>query len=244
MPPTPTLDLVEQAAAGLRVLHEHGVIHRDIKPQNLLLSSRRGGGLKVMVADLGVAKAMLHASGLTQVVGTPAYMAPEQATGEALDTRADVHALGAVAYQMLTGQLVRRGGIGELSEPRLPPPASSLAQLPQEVDPVLARALAVEPEQRWPDVASFSRALGVALSTETGTRIGARPQRVVARGQLDPTTTPTDFTAPPTPDLPTPDESPANNSRAGLRGLPLLLICVLVLVATFGASYAVTMLLR
>lgn len=245
MPSAPTLDLVEQAAAGLRVLHEHGVIHRDIKPQNLLLGSRRGGGVKVMVADLGVAKAMLHASGLTQVVGTPAYMAPEQATGEALDTRADVHALGAVAYQMLTGQLVRRGGIGELNEPRLPPAASSLAPLPPEVDPVLARALAVEPEQRWPDVTSFSSALGAALTPETDTRIGTRPQhRTADVGQLDRAARRTEFATPRTPDLPTPDQSSRGNSRAGLRGLPLLLICVLVLIATFGASYAVTMLLR
>ena len=71
-----TLDLVTQAGAGLAVLHHQGSIHRDIKPANLLLRSDGDGGARLMVADLGVAKAILHASGLTHVVGTPAYMAP------------------------------------------------------------------------------------------------------------------------------------------------------------------------
>ena len=86
LPPARAVDLVDQAAAGLAVLHDHGVVHRDIKPQNLLLRSGGSAGDRLLVADLGVAKAMLHASGLTQVVGTPAYMAPEQATGGGIDT--------------------------------------------------------------------------------------------------------------------------------------------------------------
>ena len=96
LPPLRVVDLVNQAAAGLAVLHELGVVHRDVKPQNLLLRSSGSAGERLLVADLGVAKAMLHASGLTQVVGTPAYMAPEQVTGEGIDSRADVHALAAV----------------------------------------------------------------------------------------------------------------------------------------------------
>ena len=90
-----TLSVVTQAGAGLSVLHAQGSIHRDIKPANLLLRTD-GPGTRVMVADLGVAKAMLHASGLTHVVGTPAYMAPEQAMGGGVDERADVYALAAV----------------------------------------------------------------------------------------------------------------------------------------------------
>jgi serine/threonine protein kinase len=102
------------------VLHELGVVHRDVKPQNLLLRSGGSTGDRLLVADLGVAKAMLHASGLTQVVGTPAYMAPEQVTGEGIDTRADVHALAAVAYHLLTGRLARTGSVAGPPRPGVP----------------------------------------------------------------------------------------------------------------------------
>ena len=92
------------------MIHGLGIVHRDVKPQNLLLASTRDGGTKVLVADLGVAKALLHATGITQVVGTPAYMAPEQVHMEtSLDQRADVHALGAVAYHLLSGRPARTG---------------------------------------------------------------------------------------------------------------------------------------
>ncbi|HWJ66903.1 MAG TPA: serine/threonine-protein kinase [Nocardioides sp.] len=155
LPPDRVVDLLAQAGEGVAVLHRNGVIHRDIKPQNLLLRSTPDGGEQVLVADLGVAKAMLHASGLTQVVGTPSYMAPEQANGIGLDQRADVHALGAVGYQLLTGRLVREGGFGALAQPVLPPAPSTVAAVPPALDPVVLRALAVDPEDRWPDVPSL-----------------------------------------------------------------------------------------
>jgi serine/threonine protein kinase len=166
LPTASVLDLVAQAGAGLSVLHEHGVVHRDIKPQNLLLRSGGSTGPRLLVADLGVAKAMLHASGLTQVVGTPAYMAPEQAVGVGIDIRADVHALGAVTYQMLTGSLARTGSIGELARATLPARPSSLADLSSAVDDVLLRALEPDPEDRWPDVASYVAALRAALPSQ------------------------------------------------------------------------------
>jgi serine/threonine protein kinase len=218
--PGRAVELVRQAGAGLSVLHENGVVHRDIKPQNLLLRSGGTAGDRLLVADLGVAKAMLHASGLTQVVGTPSYMAPEQATGGGIDIRADVHALGAVAYQMLTGQLVRVGSISELAVASLPPRPSSLADLPRAVDDVLLRALEPDPTQRWPDIESFVSAL----------RAAAPEHRPVERGeptrwQVDPTIT----TGPP--------------SQGPSRVL-LTVLCLLVFAAAFGASYALGALLR
>jgi eukaryotic-like serine/threonine-protein kinase len=153
-----TVALVSQAGAGLSVLHEQGSIHRDIKPANLLLRTD-GPGTRVMVADLGVAKAILHASGLTHVVGTPAYMAPEQATGGGIDARADVYALAAVTYQLLTGRVAHEGTIADLARLELPPPPSELAELPSAIDPVILRGLTPEREERWPDVQSYVEAL-------------------------------------------------------------------------------------
>lgn len=179
--PERVVELVHQAGIGLEVLHRHGVIHRDVKPQNLLLRSTPDGGSTVMVADLGVAKAMLHASGLTQVVGTPAYMAPEQAIGIGVDQRADVHALGAVAYHLLTGSLVREGS-ESLVTAQPPTPPSQLVSLPSDIDDVLLRALDPDPERRWPTIGAFTAALQESLDgspTSTTTRTTARPRRVV-----------------------------------------------------------------
>lgn len=158
LPVAEALDLVRQAGLGLQVLHRNGIIHRDIKPQNLLLRST-GAGTELLVADLGVAKATAHASGLTQVVGTPAFMAPEQALGTGLDVRADVHSLGAVAYLLLTGRMVREDGLTSLLEARLPPAPSTVARVPPALDAVLLKALAPAPDDRWPDIASFLAAL-------------------------------------------------------------------------------------
>jgi serine/threonine protein kinase len=153
-----TVTLVSQAGAGLSVLHAQGSIHRDIKPANLLLRSD-GPGVRVMVADLGVAKAILNASGLTHVVGTPAYMAPEQATGGGVDERADVYALAAVSYHLLTGQVAHGGTIPELARLEPPTAPSQLADLPATVDAVVLRGLARDRDERWPDVQSFVDAL-------------------------------------------------------------------------------------
>ena len=232
LPVEQVVDLVDQAAAGLAVLHRQGVIHRDIKPQNLLLRSTDSPGshqgrVKLLVADLGVAKAMIHASGLTQVVGTPAYMAPEQATGEGVDARADVHALGAVAYQMLTGRLVREGGLGDLIDARLPAPPSRVAPLPPAVDDVLLRAIDPDRERRWPDVTSFARELRRALLPE-----GAGVSGTVLRSPVPPAS------------LATPTPEPLRAGRASLGTGALLLVCLVVLAATFGLSYLVVTLLR
>lgn len=168
-----TVELIRQAGAGLQVLHDDGIIHRDIKPQNLLLRSRPDGGEEVLVADLGVAKAAAHGSGLTQVVGTPAYIAPEQALGQRLDVRADVHALGAVAYVLLTGRLVREDGLAGLLTAQLPPPPSAVDPgVPAAFDPVILKALAPDPRDRWPDIASFLAALDRA---ESGQQASAAP---------------------------------------------------------------------
>ena len=174
-----TIELIRQAGTGLAVLHRNGIIHRDIKPQNLLLRSRSDGGTEVLVADLGVAKAVAHASGLTQVVGTPAYIAPEQALGQGLDTRADIHALGAVAYVLLTGRMVREDGLAGLLAPQLPPAPSTVADVPGYLDAAVLKALAINPAQRWATVEQFLAALDPATPVP-GSRRGATTAMLVA----------------------------------------------------------------
>ena len=174
-----TIEIIRQAGTGLAVLHRNGIIHRDIKPQNLLLRSRSDGGTEVLVADLGVAKAVAHASGLTQVVGTPAYIAPEQALGQSLDTRADIHALGAVTYVLLTGRMVREDGLAGLLSPQLPPAPSTVADVPSYLDAAVLKALAINPAQRWGTVEEFLAALDPATPRKRSYR-GARMALLVA----------------------------------------------------------------
>lgn len=160
--------LVQQAGQGLTVLHRIGVIHRDIKPQNLLLKTGDDGETRLLVADLGVAKAVAFASGLTQVVGTPAYMAPEQADPtQGLDVRADVHALGAVAYHLLTGAPLREASMEAVTRPRLPAaPSAIVPGLPTAVDDVVGRAVMPSREARWDDVTTFAAALCAAAAPQ------------------------------------------------------------------------------
>ena len=153
------LDVIRQAGAGISVLHRRGIVHRDIKPQNLLLKNGGDGEVQVMVADLGVAKALAHSSALTQVVGTPAYMAPEQVLGTGVDERADVHALAAVAYVLLTGRPVRDDTLNGLLTASLPPRPSSVARVPRAFDAPVLKALEPDRENRYRSVEAFLTAL-------------------------------------------------------------------------------------
>jgi tRNA A-37 threonylcarbamoyl transferase component Bud32 len=144
-------------ARGLAVVHQVGVIHRDVNPRNVLLRDDRDGVERVLVADLGLAKAAAQGSGFTLTVGTPGYMAPEQAKpGDVpLDRRADVYAVGAVVHHMLTG--VAPGPDGP------PPPVRSLRpEVPAAVAAVVEQALAPRPEDRFPSAGALADALDAA----------------------------------------------------------------------------------
>ncbi|KHL18610.1 serine/threonine protein kinase [Mumia flava] len=133
------LALAAESARAVQVLHDAGVLHRDVKPSNLLLDADG----QVVVSDLGSAKRLAEASGITVTTGTPAYMAPEQAFGQPLDARCDVHALGVLAYELVAGRLPFDGPVGRSPSDR-PDPTEAGAG----VDRVLAAATAVRPSDR------------------------------------------------------------------------------------------------
>ncbi|MFK0159977.1 protein kinase [Streptomyces sp. NPDC090493] len=164
-----------QAARGVADLHAAGIVHRDIKPSNILLQTASSGRERLLVADLGLAKSLAHASGLTQGVGSPGYMAPEQVPEDVLvdvDERADVYGLGALTYELLTGSLP--ASAEQLDWPGPPHP-----QVPAAVRRVTRRALEPERERRWADAAEFADALEAA---GTGT-IRSRLFRAAATGK-------------------------------------------------------------
>jgi serine/threonine-protein kinase len=162
-----TLTIGKQVCRALEVAHEEGVIHRDVKPQNLLVDP--SGFLKVM--DFGIARLAEHRSEPGQaltaagvVVGTPQYMAPEQLFGEAVDGRADLYATGAVLFECVTGRPVFEAPslvalLARHLEDAAPNPRSLNPEVPDSLSVVILRALARRPDDRWPSAVEFLRAL-------------------------------------------------------------------------------------
>ncbi|MFC1574748.1 serine/threonine-protein kinase, partial [Gemmatimonadota bacterium] len=165
MPSEEAIRLTDQVASALAYAHERGVVHRDIKPGNILLA-----GDQAVVADFGIARAVAEATtdrltGSGTVVGTPAYMAPEQALGDgSVDGRTDVYALGCVVFEMLTGELPFKGkDPAALLAARLSDDGVNLRDsdpaVPLFLDRAVSRALATDPDQRFPSATGFAEAL-------------------------------------------------------------------------------------
>ncbi|GIF26277.1 hypothetical protein BJ973_005632 [Actinoplanes tereljensis] len=150
MPVRSALRTAADIARATADLHDAGVLHRDLKPSNVLFGTVRGVE-RVLVADLGLAKSIAFASGFTVVAGTPGYMAPEQAQpGGGLDVRADVHAIGAMTFQMLTAAPPRGTTVA---------PSKLRAGVSPTVDRIVLRALAADRDRRWPTAAALADAL-------------------------------------------------------------------------------------
>jgi serine/threonine-protein kinase len=167
--------ILMQIAKALRAAHEHGIIHRDMKPENIFLIKREGRPDFVKVLDFGIAKSVNQdgdAPRLTQagmIFGTPEYMSPEQAQGQTPDHRVDVYALGCLMYHVLTGQVPFRADnfMGILTkhmlEPVVPPRQRNPSMaIPADVEAVCLRALEKDRDKRWQDMDQFYRALGHA----------------------------------------------------------------------------------
>jgi serine/threonine-protein kinase len=158
--------ILAEVADALAYAHAHGVVHRDVKPDNILLDATAGG--RAMVTDFGIARAAEGDQKLTVTgiaVGTPTYMSPEQALGESdVDGRADIYALGVVAYQVFAGTPPFTAAntpamlMKHIGDPP-PPLAAARGDLPPGVVHAVERALAKRREQRWPDALAFRDAL-------------------------------------------------------------------------------------
>jgi hypothetical protein len=153
LPVPEVLRLTALAARGAAALHEAGIVHRDIKPSNVLLRTAPDGTARVLLADLGLAKSLAQASGLTLAAGSAGYQPPEQAQpGSGIDERADVYSLGALGYELVTGTVP--GAPGQVVRPdRLRP------DLSPEVQRTLLRALEPDRERRWPTARAFAAEL-------------------------------------------------------------------------------------
>lgn len=164
IPPLRALRLCAESCRAIEVLHDNDIIHRDVTPGNLLLSTTPSGRTRVLIADLGVAKSMIDAVGATMTAGTPSYMAPEQASGTMpLDRRADIYSLTAVTYAMLTGAppFAVKSIADLLARPADSAPAPVAAQVgaPPSLDQVLVSGLAVDRNRRPPTALLLADAL-------------------------------------------------------------------------------------
>jgi len=174
--PERSVEIARQVLRALAYAHAEGMVHRDLKPANVFLQTVPGAPAHVKILDFGLAKFVVgektHREGpaLTRtgaVMGTPAYMAPEQAAGQAADARADVYAVGVMLFEMLAGRRPYEGSHSELLKQHLIAPIPSLSErspgtrATPELDNLLRRAMAKERQARYADAAEMLRALEI-----------------------------------------------------------------------------------
>jgi serine/threonine-protein kinase len=179
-PPERVVAWLEQAAAALDAAHRHGIVHRDVKPANLLLNDRD----EVRVADFGIASAAgMDSMTLTgTVLGTAGYLSPEQARGERAGPASDLYSLGVVAYELLSGHRPFESdsptaeATAHVTAP-VPSIAERCRHLPHDVDRVFQRALAKEPRARYGSARGFVADLHGALTRSAGPTVALSPPR-------------------------------------------------------------------
>ena len=189
LPLEQAISITRQVGLALSAAHAEGVVHRDLKPDNIYLCTRQGGGILAKVMDFGISKVTSSDSIVTEqysVLGTPAYMSPEQADGrvEEIDHRTDIYSLAVVLYHMLTGKVPFRGdkvsAILYQVVHNLPPPLHKVRQdLPPGLSEVVQRALQKRRVERYPSMEEFAaeleRAMGDRWSSVLMQEVRASP---------------------------------------------------------------------
>ena len=241
--PERAVAIVERVGAALDAAHNHGLVHRDVKPANVLTTA--GAEEHVYLTDFGLTKRAASAGGPTHTghfVGTADYAAPEQIKGERADARADVYALGCLLYQAVTGRVPfdRDSEVAKMyAHLNDHPPVVSEASpdLPAALDEVVERALAKDPADRFPSAGDLARAARGALA---GTAVVA-PERSLARGVAAPVAGPTEAapTVRPEPTVPAATvpgggNAPASGGRSRMTPAAIAAVSILALAAAAG----------
>ncbi|MCV7433455.1 serine/threonine-protein kinase [Mycolicibacterium bacteremicum] len=184
LPAEQVTEIITAVAAALDYAHQRNLLHRDVKPANILLCHPESGDRRIMLADFGIARWSDDVSGLTatnMTVGTVSYAAPEQLMGSPLDGRSDQYALAATAYELLTGTPpFRNSNPAVVISQHLsasPPAIGSRKPELAHLDPVFAKALAKDPGDRFDQCTDFARALGHQLAGDTSEQTRLAPTR-------------------------------------------------------------------
>ena len=243
LPPADTRKLLSEAASALGYAHKNGIVHRDIKPDNIMLDELG----RAIVTDFGIAKAVTGAklTGTGMAIGTPHYMSPEQARAQPLDGRSDIYSLGVVGYQCLTGVVPFDGedsfsiGYKHIME-EVPTPELKTAEQ-RDLFQIIKRMMAKTPEERFTDADELVKVLGgspmsapkpaAVVNSSAATTIYKTPQPPAGAKHPAPSPTPT------TPTTPIPRAEPRPQPKAKKKGGGGVLVGLLLLLGGGGGGY-------